>query len=751
MLFSKRRTTIGIIVDRIDEVGGYQSTLWNGIAKAAEEKDINTICFAGGQLKLSFIEGKKIASNPIYELISNQNVDGLVVCSVTIGLTVGLQDLLCSYWKSFKLPVVNIGMALEGVPSLVIDNEAGVHDAISHLVEKHGLKRIAFVCGPRGNIDAEDRLKGYKNALRKYGLTYDPFLCIEGDFLRQSGRKAVETLLDERKVTFDAIVSANDDMAIGVLEELRRRNISIPDDVAIVGFDDTEDAKTTLPTLTTIRQPLDEIGKKSIEMIDKKVKGKPVEDLIVFPTQLILRQTCGCGFETETLFPNYHTQLDIQKSKDVERKYLAQLNNELKQCKYNQGDELADQALLLIHSLKETMENPEGIGNLVNVVLKTAIYIYSRVEIEPRWHRIMAILSEYAVESAESKEDILSNFQICNVVWELFGKIMWLTNSSYRLKNERKTEPIRKISDSLVSTFDIRILMTTITSIIQELGVKRCWISVFDKQQPQKIAKVILGYDACKGTDKIAEGLLFPAIQLIPVEYQVVNKRVNMILIPLKFKGEIFGYSMYGMVDVHDLSIYELLNTQISTAYQGASVVEQLRETQDLLREQANVDVLTKVYNRRYFLEFALPTFNSAYRYKRNLSLILIDLDHFKEINDRYGHNNGDCILRGLADLLNKSVRSPDILARYGGDEFVVIMPETTHSEAMVCAERLKEMIEEKSFQIDGEDALHLTISLGVACLHHQKDNSLDDLIYRADQALYQAKIDGRNRVVDFQ
>ena len=78
MLFSKRRATIGFIVDRIDEAGGYQSTLWNAIAKTAEEKDINAICFAGGQLKLSFINGKEIAPNPIYELVSNENIDGLI-------------------------------------------------------------------------------------------------------------------------------------------------------------------------------------------------------------------------------------------------------------------------------------------------------------------------------------------------------------------------------------------------------------------------------------------------------------------------------------------------------------------------------------------------------------------------------------------------------------------------------------------------------------------------------------------------
>ena len=750
MLFSKRRATIGFIVDRIDEAGGYQSTLWNAIAKTAEEKDINAICFAGGQLKLSFINGKEIAPNPIYELVSNENIDGLIVCSVTIGLTVGLQELLRSYWKSFGLPVVNIGMALEDIPSLVIDNESGVHDAIAHLVEQHNLKRIAFLCGPRGNVDAEGRLKGYKNALKTFGLPYDPLLCVEGDFLRQSGREAVKTLLDDRKVAFDAIVSANDDMAIGVLEELRKQNVHIPDDVAIVGFDDIDDAKTTLPMLSTIRQPLDEIGKKAVEMVAREIKGKPAEKLIVFPTQLILRQTCGCGFETKTLFRNYHTELNHHRPK-LERKYLSLLENELKQSKYNRDDKVSEQALLLLEALKETMKNPERIGELVNTVLKTAVHIYSHVEIEPRWHKIMAILSEYAVESAESNEDILRNFQICNVVWEMFGKISWLANSSYRLKNERRTEPIRKISDSLVITFDIRILMNTITSIIEELGVKRCWISVFDQKTPQEMAKVVLGFDASKGKDKIAEGLLFPAKQLIPLKYQVEDRQWKMILIPLKFKGEIFGYSMYDMVDVRDLGVYELLNAQISTAYQGASVVEQLRETQAMLRKQANVDVLTKIYNRRYFLEFALPTFNSAYRYQRNLSLILIDLDNFKEINDRYGHNNGDCILRGVADLLNQNVRSPDILARYGGDEFVVIMPETTHSEAKVCAERLKEMVEEYQFQIDGEEAIYLTISLGVACLQHQTDKSLDDLIYRADQALYQAKVEGRNRVVNFQ
>ena len=119
-------------------------------------------------------------------------------------------------------------MALEDIPSLVIDNESGVHDAIAHLVEQHNLKRIAFLCGPRGNVDAEGRLKGYKNALKTFGLPYDPLLCVEGDFLRQSGREAVKTLLDDRKVAFDAIVSANDDMAYRCVGGIKKTKCAYP-------------------------------------------------------------------------------------------------------------------------------------------------------------------------------------------------------------------------------------------------------------------------------------------------------------------------------------------------------------------------------------------------------------------------------------------------------------------------------------------------------------------------------------------
>ncbi|MCP4020609.1 MAG: GGDEF domain-containing protein [Desulfobacteraceae bacterium] len=184
--------------------------------------------------------------------------------------------------------------------------------------------------------------------------------------------------------------------------------------------------------------------------------------------------------------------------------------------------------------------------------------------------------------------------------------------------------------------------------------------------------------------------------------------------------------------------------------YQLEMMVEKLTS----LNRDAITDPLTKTFNRRFFQEVAEKEIERAKQYNTGISIILIDADYFKNINDRYGHLTGDQVLINLTDLYRKNIRKTDTLARFGGEEFVLLMTETQPESALNKAEQLRKMTAEKAMAvIDGKE-LKITVSLGVAnwCpdienWHPDNAATVNELLGCADKALYQSKESGRNRV----
>ncbi|HJU84489.1 MAG TPA: GGDEF domain-containing protein [Holophagaceae bacterium] len=159
----------------------------------------------------------------------------------------------------------------------------------------------------------------------------------------------------------------------------------------------------------------------------------------------------------------------------------------------------------------------------------------------------------------------------------------------------------------------------------------------------------------------------------------------------------------------------------------------------------AITDGLTQVANKRCLLEFLERELTRVSRHKRPLTLAIADVDHFKKVNDTYGHLAGDRVLKGVAEAMQRLMRRDELLARYGGEEFVVVLPETPMERAIPFAERIRKVVENEEIDADGH-ALRVTISLGLAEV--QPDEDRESLIRRADALLYQAKHEGRNRVV---
>ncbi len=185
-----------------------------------------------------------------------------------------------------------------------------------------------------------------------------------------------------------------------------------------------------------------------------------------------------------------------------------------------------------------------------------------------------------------------------------------------------------------------------------------------------------------------------------------------------------------------------LVSMLVSTLTLALRNSEVHREVQEL----ATTDSLTGLFNSRYFHESLTRTFKSTMRYQNPVSLLMIDMDNFKEINDRYGHQGGDAVLQEISKRLIRSLREIDVPARYGGDEIAIILPETSVEQAFFAAKRLKRLLEEKPVSYRGQH-IKVTASFGVASCPNPTIRTVEDVISVADKALYDAKKYGRNRI----
>lgn len=192
------------------------------------------------------------------------------------------------------LPIVLLNAAADGsVPTVRFDNQTGAVAMVRHLAS-HGHRRIAFLKGPAGNFDAVERLAGYREALRAMDLPVDPALELEGNFLRESGYRAVEQLLalDSRPT---ALFAANDSMAIGALLGLRERGVRVPDDLALAGFDNIPPAQYMIPQLSTVQAPMHLLGERAMHALLDLLCGAGTVPSTTLPTELMLRESCGCS------------------------------------------------------------------------------------------------------------------------------------------------------------------------------------------------------------------------------------------------------------------------------------------------------------------------------------------------------------------------------------------------------------------------------------------------------------------------
>ena len=214
--------------------------------------------------------------------------------------------------------------------------------------------------------------------------------------------------------------------------------------------------------------------------------------------------------------------------------------------------------------------------------------------------------------------------------------------------------------------------------------------------------------------------------------------------LPLAIEGEIIGCislnsEQPNAFDAQDLQFFSVIG------YQMAATLKHFQRFSSI-KNMALYDTLTGLYNRRYFEERLGLEAQKSFYGGTALSIVMIDIDHFKKVNDTFGHTEGDKVLREIAGLLRTSVRKKDTVARYGGEEFILILPEAGLEESLMIAERIRRLVGSTPFEI-GQARVNLTVSSGISNFPSHRAGSKEELVKMADQALYDAKRGGRNRV----
>lgn len=575
-----RAWTLALLVDWLEDE--YQNEVVSGVADAARELGANLVCFAGGVLRSPHRFGAQ--RNAVYDLAGPENADGLMIMSGTLGNHIG-PAALSAYCERYRpLPMCSIAVPLPGIPSVLVDNATGTRDLIVHLVAAHGCRRIAFVRGPGANDEAERRYRVYRDVLEERGLAVDPDLVVVGDFQRAAGDRAIGTLLDERRARFDAVVAASDAMALGAIDALRARGARIPEDVAVVGFDDIDAARFATPALTTVRQPLHEQGRRAVELLLAQLRGEEVPDQVTLHTELVTRRSCRCAFrgvrhdaplEPPARGGPARAAVAARRSRTIAEMARAATprlpafdeawaGRVFDAFVADLGVEPGSASVAALHDVVGEISAAGGDAGVwqeaLTAMRRSLIPCLAtdpeiRARADDLWHDLRLLVAS-AVEGREVQR---------------------------RIEAERWARSLSGASEALVTAFDVGSLARAAVEQLPRLGIRSFYLSLYERGE-DATSRLLIAHDASAEVPFRSDDPLFPSRELAP-RGALPERRATFVLEPLFFRGEQLGFALFEM-GPREGALYEALREQISAALKGALLVQEVVEKD---REQARL------------------------------------------------------------------------------------------------------------------------------------------------------------------
>ncbi len=583
------RLTVGFLTINTDS--SYQIPIWHGIEDEIKKHDINFVSYVGGAMDGS-------PRNHAHELAQNEKLDALIVMSAVLG-DGATDEHLAEFLRAYQpIPIIHIGIEIPNVHNVLIDGTAGLAAVISHLIEEHNRQRIAFIRGPEGHDEADQRYQVYLDVLEKYNIPFDPDLVAPGNFVFKSGHAAVTSFIDERDVAFDAIAAANDNMAIGALRELQRRNIKIPQQVAIVGFDDTDDAQSTIPPLSTVRQPLYKQGQQAARAALDLLNGKTVPPNIFLPAETVIRQSCGCLSHTiqQAVVTLPETSTEVRAETDLSsvlETCTEQLIDEVTTAvDPSRSQETTNQITQLIDSFNADLVNGtfETFQPTLDKILQNVIQQNGNVHV---WQNGISTIRRILLPLLAKTENLVHAENLWSQGRVAIGEVTDRTQLASRYQSGFLTYVLNEMGTELITALDIDEMSDLLTRYLPQLGIPSCYLSLFENAAVStKQARLILAYDENGRSELPPEGLLFQANQLVPSGILPEDKALSFMLQPLFYQDTLLGFVLFDTSKRLEGMLYETLRVQLSSAFMS-SLAKQEEKLAKQLRAVAEVGATT--------------------------------------------------------------------------------------------------------------------------------------------------------------
>jgi diguanylate cyclase (GGDEF)-like protein len=749
----KKRFTFGMIVSAGFDAENYDSMLWPGAVDFAEKNDINLLLFVGRQ---NSDEGMSFSKDITHEFATAETVDGLIIPTGTMTDFLSPAQIR-AFCRQFRpLPIVSIAMAIPGIPSVLVDNASGIKEVIRHCIVEHGHRKIGFIKGPKYNQDAIERFNAYKKVLHEHRIPFDPDLVVQGNFTAASARSAMEELFEERKKQVEVVIASDDESAFGALAYLKGKGYKVPYDIAVTGFDNVERASSISPPLTTVRQPVWEQSNKACELLLAMLRGKKVPAVTCLPTRMVVRQSCGCfsdlikQIKTVAISTGSQSRMHEEKIRDSAPAVVLAIVNDLFN---NFGEAGLDRSDITSH-----------VGNLLAAILDDVFnrkkqdyflwffynfltdFVAEEKDIT-LWNYVLVHLQKQVLSFLEEKDIVFKTQALFQKAEIIYDEILLLNKSFISLQKEQRMWLQLQISQSLIHSFDIENMKSVITRELPRLKIRRCFLSLFS-EAPKKTSEefrwilprrseIILA-NTEKGRVRLSPpGNMFDTKRLLPGELLEKNKRFTFIVMSVSFNEEQFGFILFEYGPAEDI-IYETIRGQISSVIKGSEILKNLESRNAELKALSLNDPLTGLYNRRGFALLGSQQVRMQKRNRKDLLLFIMDLDKLKQINDTYGHKEGDVALVNMAAILKSTFRGADIIARFGGDEFTVLTIDASDSSTNAIINRLKRNL--AKFNAGSKKPYQLSASFGYSNLTWRKNSTLDETIEKADRMLYKNK-----------
>ncbi len=565
-----KRWNIAFCVDRL--IGAYPEALWLGLMEKAQELNINIFLLPGGGLDLE--NQNDFLESIMYKYLSSRRIDGFIL-TATVYTKYNSSSWVRNYFSSFNKPFVSIGVDMKGIPCTLIENTAGLISLLDHFIKDHGYRKIAFIRGPVNNGEAEIRFKCYREALERYNIPFDEKLTAIGTFDQDSGEEAMKKILFAIDGCPEAVVAANDYMAIGAFDVLHDRGFNVPQDCALGGFDNISEGEFLDSPLTTVVQPLEKQAGLALEQLIRLLNGEAEIPNITERTELMIRNSCGCL--SRTIMEVSHDRLGICKEGNLSPADISKIFPSL----YKK----AHDTLEISKELFELLSSPVFNKNLEEKIIREFERLLSGqigASISMRhWNSFLSCLYHLLKKNRDSitfeQNEFFQKLRV------MIGEFTEHVMTHEKNMQEDSFTVLREVLLHLISSFNIDSMTANIGRDLPRLGFPSFHITSYDRDKiledqgsfetlPEKSTLKIAYLGENEGIK--AREIIFKTMDIVPDGYLPEDRCYTYLIRPLFFENKHFGIILTE-IGPRKMVIHESIRSQISGAIQASLTYEE--------------------------------------------------------------------------------------------------------------------------------------------------------------------------------